>query len=243
MAADSFQQPEGGIAGEVTLDRVTTVERIADGICELILRGEVEPGTQLREGELHASIGVSRNTVREALRLLERDGLVTYHAYRGVTVTTLSRADVTDLFRARIILETAAVDALRGGAELDHAAFEQARLAREEAVAKEDWQAAFDADIAFHAALVAAVQSRSLNDYFLALLRKLRLGFYIGGGLDTEGRERDTEQHRRISELLAEGDHDGARDAVREHLSDAESILRELIPADDGADQARRRAS
>ena len=80
-AEDGASQPVG-----LSLDRVTTAERIADGICDLILRGEVEPGTPLKESQLQETIGVSRNTIREALRLLARDRLVTYHAYRGVSV-------------------------------------------------------------------------------------------------------------------------------------------------------------
>ena len=47
---------DGANLGKLSLARVTTVERIADGICDLILRGEVEPGTPLRESELQATV-------------------------------------------------------------------------------------------------------------------------------------------------------------------------------------------
>jgi len=213
---------------KLALARVTTVERIADGICDLILRGEVEPGTALRESQLQATIGVSRNTIREALRLLERDGLVTYHAYRGVTVTQLSRDDVVDLFRARLAIELCAVDAAASMSKEDMGILQEARDAREAAVAEGDWHAAFDADMSFHATLVGALGSETLDEFFLGVLRKLRLGFYIGGGLSTEGRERDTEQHRKISQLLEDAKYEECRDAVSEHLRDAEAILLEL---------------
>jgi DNA-binding GntR family transcriptional regulator len=215
--------------GKLALARVTTVERIADGICDLILRGEVEPGTPLRESQLQATIGVSRNTIREALRLLERDGLVTYHPYRGVTVTELSREDVIDLFRARVSVELSALEAAAEMSEADMHILGEARDRREAAVAAGDWHAAFDADMSFHAALVGALHSDTLDEFFVGLLRKLRLGFYIGGGLSTEGRERDTEQHRRIVELLRKGELEACGEAVQEHLADAEAILLGLI--------------
>jgi DNA-binding GntR family transcriptional regulator len=225
--------------GKLALTRVTTVERIADGICDLILRGEVVPGTPLRESQLQEWIGVSRNTIREALRLLERDGLVTYSAYRGVTVTELSCDDIVDLFRARLAIELGAVEPAVAMGDEGKQRLEQAREEREGAVAEGDWHAAFEADMRFHATLVAALGSEALSEFFLGLLRKLRLGFYLGGGVSTEGRERDTEQHRRIAERLREGDERGCAAAIREHLADAEAILLELTgkaaPSDEPA--------
>jgi DNA-binding GntR family transcriptional regulator len=213
---------------KLALTRATTVERMADGICELILRGEVEPGTALRESQLQAAIGVSRNTIREALRLLERDGLVTYHPYRGVTVTELDRDDVVDLFRARTTLELSAVDAADSMTAEELAELGDARAAREAAVNRSDWHAAFEADMRFHAAIVALLGSRALDRFFVGLLRKIRLGFYMRGGLSTEGYERDTEQHLQIEESLREGDLDAARAAVREHLEHSEGLLLDL---------------
>lgn len=223
--------------GKLALTRVTTVERIADGICDLILRGEVVPGTPLRESQLQEWIGVSRNTIREALRLLERDGLVTYNAYRGVTVTELSREDVADLFRARLAIELSAVGPAIAMGEDEIRQLEGACTARERAIGDGDLHAAFEADISFHATLVAALASEALSGFFLGLLRKLRLGFYLGGGVSTEGRERDTEQHRRIVELMRAGDRKGCAAAVREHLEDAEALLLELTEASARSDE------
>ncbi|HEX9967704.1 MAG TPA: GntR family transcriptional regulator [Solirubrobacterales bacterium] len=230
--------------GKLALTRVTTVERIADGICDLILRGEVVPGTPLRESQLQEWIGVSRNTIREALRLLERDGLVTYSAYRGVTVTELSPKDVEDLFRARLAIELSAAERAASMGAREKRRLEEACEARERAVAEGDLHAAFEADMSFHASLVAALGSDALNEFFVGLLRKLRLGFYLGGGISTEGRARDTEQHRRIAELVREGDPEGCADAVREHLADAEAILLELTDASaEGDEPAAARAA
>lgn len=226
-----------GRLGKLALTRVTTVERIADGICDLILRGEVVPGTPLRESQLQEWIGVSRNTIREALRLLERDGLVTYNAYRGVTVTELSREDVVDLFRARLAIELSAVAPATGMDEEEMDRLQGACEERERAIADGDLHAAFEADMSFHAALVAALASEALSEFFLGLLRKLRLGFYLGGGVSTEARERDTEQHRRILELVRAGDRKGCAAAVREHLGDAEGILLELTEATSRSDE------
>jgi DNA-binding GntR family transcriptional regulator len=235
---DGPKEPASNRLGKLALTRVTTVERIADGICDLILRGEVIPGTPLRESQLQEWIGVSRNTIREALRLLERDGLVTYSAYRGVTVTELSRDDVVDLFRARLAIELSAVEPAVQMAEEGLRRLEAACEARERAIGAGDLHAAFEADISFHATLVGALESDALGNFFLGLLRKLRLGFYLGGGISTEARHRDTEQHRQIVALLAKRDPEACAAAVREHLADAEAILLELTDASAHSDEA-----
>ena len=104
-----------------------------------------------------------------------------------------------------------------------------ARVNREREVEAGDWHAAFESDMEFHAAIVDLLGSEALNEFFVGLLRRLRLGFYIKGGLSTEGRKRDTKQHRKIEELVKAGDVDGCRDAVAEHLSDSQDLLLELL--------------
>ena len=71
----------------------------------MILDGRLVPGTHLRETQVARSLGVSRNTLREALRSLAEHGLVTHHPHRGVVVTDLTVDDVADLFRLRLVLE------------------------------------------------------------------------------------------------------------------------------------------
>jgi len=79
----------------------TTPQQVAARIGDSILDGTRAPGTWLREAELATAFGTSRGPVRDALKLLEREGLVRIHPRRGAQVTELSVAEVADLFEIR----------------------------------------------------------------------------------------------------------------------------------------------
>ena len=92
------------------ITRQSTADQVAALLRERIVRGELQPGTPLREVPLAASIGISRNTMREAIRALVHEGLVRHNVHRGVTVTKLTENDVADIYRVRRLLECAAVE-------------------------------------------------------------------------------------------------------------------------------------
>jgi DNA-binding GntR family transcriptional regulator len=78
---------------------------IADVIREEILDGTLGPGTHIRQEELADRFGTSRLPVREALRILETDGLVVTHANRGARIPHLTLAECDELYRTREVLE------------------------------------------------------------------------------------------------------------------------------------------
>src|SRR5918998_6377805 len=88
----------------------TTAERVAAAVRDAIVHGRIGPGTPLPEHQLREALGVSRNTIREALRMLTHEGLVRHDPYRGVSVPRLTETDVQDLFVARAVLELSAAD-------------------------------------------------------------------------------------------------------------------------------------
>ncbi len=83
---------------------LTLPEQIAERTGNTIIRGGYEPGARIQEQEVADQFHVSRGPVREALRILERDGLVQIHARRGAQVTQLNVGEVNDLFELRISL-------------------------------------------------------------------------------------------------------------------------------------------
>jgi len=84
-------------------------EAVVDGIRDKILSGQLNPGDWLRQDELAEAFGVSTMPVREALRQLQAEGLVTLHRRRGAAVTSLSVAELEEIYRIREALETLAV--------------------------------------------------------------------------------------------------------------------------------------
>lgn len=88
------------------LVRQTLAAATVDGLRERILDGSYPEGEQLRQDVLAADLGVSRIPVREALRQLEAEGLVTFNPHRGAVVSSLSIAEIEELFALRSRLES-----------------------------------------------------------------------------------------------------------------------------------------
>lgn len=97
------------VADRIQIVGRSSAQQIADGLMDMILEGELKPGERIRELVIAEQLGgISRNTVREAVRLLQGTGLVRYVFNRGLAVWNPSDEEVLDIYRARLHLETAA---------------------------------------------------------------------------------------------------------------------------------------
>ena len=105
----------------MTADRA---ERSADAIRELIVTGRLDPGQRLSEQAVSESLDVSRNTLREAFRILVHEGLLVRRPNAGVAVARPTLADIVDIYRVRRLIE---VPVLAAG----HPAHPGARLMRD----------------------------------------------------------------------------------------------------------------
>jgi DNA-binding GntR family transcriptional regulator len=190
---------------------------------ELILDGRLEPGTPLRETRLSASLGVSRNTLREAFRALAEQGLVTHLPNRGVVVTDLDEEDVADLYRLRAVLELAALAEIGAATVAD---LERATSAFAEALASGDAIEALECDFAFHRTLVGALGSRRLAAAYQRAQAELRLALLQ---LDRSYEPPQVEEHQRIVDALRRGDRRKAARALRAHLERAAERLQMLV--------------
>lgn len=92
--------------GEV---KASTPDLVREALKQAILRGDIEAGTQLRQDDLAERFGTSRIPIREALRQLEMEGLVTFHTNRGAVVSSVSLAEVLEMMEIRIALECRAL--------------------------------------------------------------------------------------------------------------------------------------
>lgn len=101
-----MKQYDGSLGGEETeRDGASVREAAADRIRAGIVSGELLPGQRLPERELGVLTGAARTTVREAIRQLESEGLITTVPYRGPMVSVLSEEEARDIYELRVMLE------------------------------------------------------------------------------------------------------------------------------------------
>jgi DNA-binding GntR family transcriptional regulator len=184
------------------IQRQSTTEQAAAALRDAILSGEIPPGTPLREAALAAELGVSRNTVREAARLLGGEGLVRYQMNRGIVVAEITAADVRDIYAARAAIETAGAHALT--AHRDPAIYQRLESLVgqiEDAFAQGDAGAVLDADRLFHATLVAAARSPRLSEFHAQLQQEQRLALWMAER-SSRALGRTADDHRALLDAL-----------------------------------------
>ncbi|WP_406438630.1 GntR family transcriptional regulator [Streptomyces sp. NBC_01613] len=199
-------------------------EEVADRIREAIFSGAYAPGAQLREVELAGAMDVSRGPVREAVRLLEREGLVHCAWHRGTTVTTLSPEDVAELDSLRGALEDLAVrQAIARGSDEDLASVAKAADMMERA---RDAHDLVRCDIAFHDAVFAAAGHRRLADAWEGIRCQVHLFLLTRIGHSTEGYlSRIPAEHRELVAALRSRDTDTALELFAAHRRHAVDVV------------------
>ncbi|MCP2245666.1 GntR family transcriptional regulator [Lentzea aerocolonigenes] len=205
--------------------RTTTAQQLADGLAERIMAGAFGPGDRLRESAIAAELGVARNTIREAVRILELTGLVRYEVNRGAVVIAPTPENVEALYTARERLETAAVARTPRPEQLDAitAAFEELRAAAEAG----DLRAIVDRDLAFHQAIVALLDSSRLDEFFAALTKELR--FYLTVLTRSETPDEVVAEHQVILDAIRLGDRDRAVAEIRAHVDASVQRLKAML--------------
>jgi DNA-binding GntR family transcriptional regulator len=202
-----------------SLNAVSAQEALVASLRERILAGEFAPGAPLSDVELATEYGVARPTVRAAVQALVHEGVMRREPRRRAFVPRLAAADIRDLYFVRIPLELRALEALVGRPD----ALEPAARAVEqfERLGPESsWQDAVDADMRFHAALVAGAGSPRLERTYASLQAEIRLALVqLRPAYDTVGAL--AEEHRRLFAAVAAGPLRDARRLMRGHLEQA----------------------
>ncbi|POX45906.1 GntR family transcriptional regulator [Streptomyces sp. Ru72] len=215
--------------------RTTTAQQVADGLSERILAGAFRPGERLRESAIATELGIARNTVREAVRLLEHGGLVRFEVNRGAVIISPTPETVEELYTARKRLETAAVAAPLTSEQLE--AVEAAYADLGAATTSHERADIVAADLAFHAAIVAALGSSRINAFYAGLTRELR--FYL---MALSAHEREYEnpgkvvgEHEPLMEALRTGDAQRAQREVSHHIATNAERVQRILAAGNGS--------
>lgn len=200
-------QPAGA---DGRLEAPTLVVLAVDAIRKKILAGELEPGDRLLEERLTQELAISRPPLREALRVLESEGLVFTRPRRGSFVATLTEEDVDEILTLRSMLERMAFELgipVRSMALLDPARAaltEMARCAREE-----DRGALVLAGYAFHSGLIRIAQHRRLEEIYASVQQQLLVCMsrnLIARERFYEDLEEHVGRHQHLLEVVEYGD-------------------------------------
>jgi DNA-binding GntR family transcriptional regulator len=172
------EQLSGLADDRALLSRTSTAERVSDILRSRIADGYFPPGTRLSEDTIGGALGVSRNTLREAFRLLTHERLLVHELNRGVFVRVLTVEDVEDIYRTRALVECAVV---RGLGEPPYAldALAEAVVQGQRAVREGDWKALGTANIHFHRELIALAGSDRTDELMRSVFAELRLAFHV----------------------------------------------------------------
>ncbi|WP_299358614.1 GntR family transcriptional regulator [uncultured Paracoccus sp.] len=210
--------------------KVNLAQTAADALREEIVMGVLPPGTPLREQSLSLRLNVSRNTLREAFRTLEAQGLIDHRANHGATVRRLTAADVREIYAIRTTLE------LRGvycAAQADLAridALVEAANQLQRAALGGEWDHVGTLSLAVHRRIVQMIGSPRLDDLFSTIAAQARLTF----SYERDARAfqlpwvmRDVE----ICTLICDGKRAEAARALQIYLLESEQRILEIIRA------------
>lgn len=218
--SDQEEFPQGHLVYRQLLDEISS--------------GALQPGVRMREVEIAERLGISRTPVREALRMMESDGLVTHQPRLGATIRTLEYAEIIELYEMRVVFEgTAARLSARVASDVEIAQLET--LNEEFAAAADDRKAA-TLNRQFHLMLLDSAKNRFLT----RAVHGLRKTMMILGPttlMDPVRTQVAVDEHRRVLAAIKERDGVRAELEMRAHLEAAQHArLKSLRPKDRLAD-------
>jgi DNA-binding GntR family transcriptional regulator len=207
--------------------RVRLAEDVVEKVRAAILGGQFSPGQHLREDELAARLKVSRGPVREALALLEREGLVHVAPHRGATVVQLTAEDLVDVYSLRTGLEVVATQlAVRRGQDSDWAQAD-AVLAELKSALKGELteQDAARLDLEFHDVFYRAARSERLYATWLTMRSEVYLFLLQRNIASADWRKSAVAGHAAILDAVRSGDEKLAVEMITGHISYAFSTI------------------
>lgn len=198
-----------------------------------ILKGELKPDVRLMEIHLADELGVSRTPVRQAVRLLEKEGLAVIYPRRGALVAHMSVKDLEDVIEMRIALDVLAVKKTCENADTDTIKkLEEEVVAFEEAMKTDDIRKIVEKDEAFHNIIYDCASNPKLTKAIVGLREQMyRYRFkYI--------REKSMmstliAEHKQILEAIKNRDKDAATEAMTIHLTNQHEAVKQMIEASD----------
>ncbi|ORA37363.1 GntR family transcriptional regulator [Mycobacterium aquaticum] len=207
------------------LEKTSLREQALSALRRAITSGQLQPGTHLVETDLSDALQISRGTLREAMRQLQQEGLISAGARGRLSVRHLDAKEIKDIFDVRGALESLAASDLASRDDRDAAV-----SALRSAVADmERWAAAnledrIEADLKFHRTLCHLSGNETLLHSWSSLEGSIRMSIMYAG-VDRALKNMDAKRHLDIVDAIESGDPAAAATAVRDHMCTAAAVL------------------
>lgn len=201
-----------------TLEHLSLPEAVGKALRRRILNNELSAETRLVEANLAAEFGVSRGTIRDAMRSLQAEGLIAIVPRRYSVVTRMSPADAEDVCYARWVLEDASIQGGFGPSRKELARGLRLAIEHMSAAARtDDMEALVDSDTLFHELLVEVSGRHRLKDLWSML--NSQMGALMREEIERQGIDLSeaVRRHRPILAAVDDGDLDRLRAELREH--------------------------
>ncbi len=196
---------------------------------QAILTGDLKPGERLMEIHLANKLGVSRTPIREAIRKLELEGLVTMVPRRGAQVAQITEKSLSDVLEVRRALDEMAVElACLRITDEEKEKLKEACADFEKAVVTRDIRAIAKADVVFHDIIFQSTGNERLSQLVNNLAEQMyRYRYeYIK---DDKRHDVLVNEHRKIYDSILQGDIPSAKEAIRVHIENQEkSIIHQI---------------
>jgi DNA-binding GntR family transcriptional regulator len=228
LAASSAELLEG-------IRDTSLAKLVRDDVLRAIARGELVPGQRINEPDVAARLKVSRVPVREALRELASTGLVASRKHAGVFVRVLAAKEVADLYDLRSVLDGHAGRRVAALPERPRRALVKVlndwQAQMKSSAQRHDVQAYYRANLAFHWAIVEAVDNEALSQTYRGIVQLLHLSRLKNLARDV-GMQASLVEHRQIIATIAAGTPARAQKLLAEHVTASHGRLRELLATD-----------
>jgi DNA-binding GntR family transcriptional regulator len=211
----------------------SVTETVSIQLRKEIITGKLTPGSKLNETKLSQKYGVSRPPLRESLRRLENEKLVVSVPRKGTFVASMSVQDCHQIYRARLMLEFAAIDILSEQDITQLPLVEKAhnsakRIEPSSAVSIEEMLDKVDVMSEVHHKLVESCGNQWIIQYFNALAFSLARYQVLYINL-TGSWKHSMEDHVRLIELVSDRKYEKAKELLKNHISNAHRLLIERM--------------
>jgi DNA-binding GntR family transcriptional regulator len=207
------------------LEKTSLRQQALTALRRAITTGQLTPGTHLVETELSEALQISRGTLREAMRQLQQEGLISAGARGRLSVRHLDAKEIKDIFNVRAALEALAALTLAGRPDRASAVAElRAAVADMEHWAASNLEDRIEADLKFHRTMCYLSGNETLMHSWSSLEGSIRMSIMFAG-VDRALKNMDAKRHFEIVDAIDSGDADTAAAAVREHMAGAATVL------------------